>query len=71
MFFWKCINVRNKWYIFFYFKYTCIKLPEKKRSKKEFETYLKAMLDQDYPKVKYQNPDAWRSRALKTDKRSQ
>ena len=40
-------------------------MPEKKRSQKEFEAYLKAVLDQDYPKVKYQTPDAWRRRALK------
>jgi hypothetical protein len=38
---------------------------EKKRSNKEFEAYLKATLDQDYPKVKYQSPDAWRIRASK------
>lgn len=40
-------------------------MPEKKRSKKEFEAYLKAVLDQDYPKVKYQTPNAWRRRAFK------
>ena len=40
-------------------------MSEKKRSKKEFEAYLKEMLDQDYPKVKYQTPDAWRRRAFK------
>jgi len=40
-------------------------MPEKKRSIEEFEAYLKAMLDQDYPKVKYQSPDAWRLRATK------
>ena len=40
-------------------------MPEKKRSREEFETYLKAMLNQDYPKVKYNNPDAWRIRASK------
>ena len=40
-------------------------MPEKKRSKEEFEAYLKAMLNQKYPKVKYTNPDAWRLRALK------
>ena len=39
-------------------------MPEKKRSREEFEAYLKAMLDQDYPKVKYQSPDAWRRRAF-------
>jgi hypothetical protein len=36
---------------------------KKKRSREEFEAYLKAMLEQDYPKVKYSNPDAWRVRA--------
>jgi hypothetical protein len=40
-------------------------MPEKKRSREEFEAYLNAMLDQDYPKVKYQSPDAWRRRAFK------
>ena len=40
-------------------------MPEKRRSKKEFEEYLKTVLEQDYPKVKYQNPDAWRIRAIK------
>ena len=38
-------------------------MPEKTRSREEFEAYLKAMLEQDYPKVKYQSPDAWRIRA--------
>ena len=33
------------------------------RSREDFETYLKAMLEQDYPKVKYSNPDTWRPRA--------
>ena len=41
-----------------------VAMSEKKRSREEFEAYLKAMLDQDYPKVKYSNPDAWRVRAL-------
>jgi hypothetical protein len=41
-------------------------MPEKKRSKEEFETYLKAMLNQDYPKVKYNDPDAWRIGLRKT-----
>ena len=40
-------------------------MPDKKRSREEFEAYLKAMLKQDYPKVKYSNPDAWRIRASK------
>jgi hypothetical protein len=35
-------------------------MPEKKRSKEEFETFLKALFDRDSPKVKYQNPDVWR-----------
>ena len=33
--------------------------PHEERSRKDFETYLKAMLEQDYPKTKYNNPDAW------------
>jgi hypothetical protein len=40
-------------------------MPEKKRSREEFETYLKALLDQDYPKAKYQSPDSWRLQASK------
>jgi len=40
-------------------------MADKKRSREEFEAYLKAMLDQDYPKVKYHSPDAWYKRALK------
>ena len=39
-----------------------IVMSEKKRSREDFEAYLKAVLDQDYPKVKYQSPDAWRLR---------
>ena len=31
--------------------------------KKIFETYLKAMLNQNYPKVKYNNPDSWRMKS--------
>jgi hypothetical protein len=45
-----------------------IVMPEKKRRKEEFEAYLKAMLEQEYPKVKYQNPDAWRLRAFRKSK---
>jgi hypothetical protein len=40
-------------------------MPEKKRSREEFEAYLKTLLEQNYPKVKYQSPDAWRVRAVK------
>ena len=40
-------------------------MPEKRLSNKEFEAYLKAMLNQNFPKVKYQSPDAWRARASK------
>ena len=43
-------------------------MPEKKRSREDFEAYLKAMLDQDYPKVKYQSPDAWHQRAFRKNK---
>ena len=41
---------------------------EKKRSREDFEAYLKAMLDQDYPKVKYSSPDAWRKRVVTNKK---
>jgi len=40
-------------------------MTKKKLSREDFEAYLKAMLDQDYPKVKYQSPDSWRLRASK------
>ena len=40
-------------------------MPDKKRSIEEFEAYLKAMLEQDYPKVKYSNPDSWRQKTRK------
>ena len=43
---------------------------EKRRSKEEFEAYLKAMLNQDYPKVKYSSPDAWRQRAIRKNRSS-
>jgi hypothetical protein len=35
-------------------------MSEKRRSKEEFETFLKTLFDKDNPKVKYQNPDVWR-----------
>ena len=49
--------------------YCSVDMPEKKRSREEFEAFLKVMLEQKYPKVKYQNPDAWRIRALKGTKK--
>jgi hypothetical protein len=33
---------------------------EKRRSKQEFEEFLKTLFERDSPKVKYQNPDVWR-----------
>ena len=41
--------------------------PPEKRSREDFETYLKAMLEQDYPKVQYSNPDSWRQKARKNE----
>jgi hypothetical protein len=41
-------------------------LAEKKLSKDEFKAFLKTLLDQDYPKTKYTNPDAWQKRNWKT-----
>ena len=35
-------------------------MSEKRRSKEEFEAFLKSLFDKDSPKVKYQNPDGWR-----------
>ena len=49
--------------------YCSVDMPEKKRSREEFEAYLKVMLEQKYPKVKYQSPDAWRIRAFKGNKK--
>ncbi|MEJ2242045.1 MAG: hypothetical protein P8Y18_07885 [Candidatus Bathyarchaeota archaeon] len=39
---------------------------QKRRSQEEFEAYLKAMLKQDYPKIKYQTPDAWQAKIRKS-----
>ena len=33
---------------------------QKRRSKEDFQIYLHSLFDNDGPKVKYQNPDAWR-----------
>lgn len=41
-------------------------MPQKRRSQEEFEVYLKAMLNQNYPKIKYQHPDAWQAKARKS-----
>jgi chromosome segregation ATPase len=41
-------------------KYPVDVISVKKRSKEEFEAFLRDILDFDYPKIKYQNPDAWR-----------
>ena len=35
-------------------------ISQKRRSKETFQTFLHALFDKDGPKVKYQNPDAWR-----------
>lgn len=32
---------------------------QERRSRKDFEIYLKSLFDNDSLKVKYQNPDAW------------
>ena len=45
-------------------------MPEKRRTREEFEAYLKAILNQDYPKIKYQSPDAWQARANKKSRTS-
>ncbi len=45
-------------------------MPEKRRTREEFEAYLKAMLNQDYPKIKYQSPDTWQARANKKSRTS-
>ena len=56
--------------MFFHNMFHRFGMPEKKRSREEFEAYLKAMLNQNYPKVKYSNPDAWRQRALRKNRQS-
>jgi predicted RNase H-like nuclease (RuvC/YqgF family) len=48
-------------------KFTANAISIKKRSKEEFEVFLKDMLNFDYPKIKYQNPDAWRQVPTKKD----
>ncbi|MBA7680737.1 hypothetical protein ES703_89058 [subsurface metagenome] len=35
-------------------------ISQKRRSKEVFQTFLHTLFDNDGPKVKYQNPDAWR-----------
>ena len=47
-----------------------VEMSKKRRSNKEFLEYLKAMLEQDYPKVKYQSPDAWRHRIIRRNRTS-
>jgi hypothetical protein len=42
------------------------KMPEKKRSDKEFQEYLHSFFANDPLKVKYQQPDAWRKRPAAT-----
>ena len=46
-------------------KNSTLVMGEKKRSREEFEAYLRTVLNQDYPKVKYCNPDSWRQHASK------
>ena len=36
---------------------------QERRSKEDFEAFLKSLFDNDPLKVKYQNPDAWNVRA--------
>ena len=36
-----------------------INTTKKRRSPEEFQKYLREMLNQDGPTIKYQNPDSW------------
>ena len=38
---------------------------QERRSRKDFEIYLKSLFDNDYLKVKYQNPEYWSVYSLK------
>jgi hypothetical protein len=38
---------------------------QKRESNEEFQAFLKQLFDRDGPKVKYQNPDAWRAYPVK------
>ena len=38
---------------------------QERRSRKDFEIYLKSLFDNDSLKVKYQNPDSWSVYSLK------
>ncbi len=51
----KTLKIKEKW----------VAAVEKRRSKEEFQAYLHELFDNDGPKVKYQNPDAWRVYPLK------
>jgi hypothetical protein len=42
-----------------------VMMPKKRRSKEEFEAFLKVLFDNDSLQVKYQHPDAWRLYNLK------
>ncbi|MGD9131824.1 MAG: hypothetical protein PVH73_09680 [Candidatus Bathyarchaeota archaeon] len=48
-------------------EYTGDAVSVKKRSKEEFEAYLRDALDFDYPIVKFQSPDAWRQEPTRRD----
>ena len=49
------LKIKEKW----------VAAVEKRRSKEEFQAYLHELFDNDGPKVKYQNPDAWRVYPIK------
>lgn len=44
-------------------------ISKKKRSKEDFELFLKSFFDNDTLPFKYQNPDAWRIYKLKKKKK--
>jgi hypothetical protein len=46
-------------------------MSEKRRSKEEFEAFLKSLFEKDSPKVKYQNPERWRIQPQNRGRNSQ
>ena len=45
-------------------------MSKKRRSKEDFDAFLKALFGNDNLQVKYQNPDAWRVHNLKKRKKT-
>ena len=52
-------------YLFKILKHVRVPMPSKKLSNKNFETFLHSLFSNDKMKLKYQNPDAWRTQPSK------